>query len=267
MENRTTGWNPGIEERYARAKRKRKRNIIATISLLALAVVGYVSMSSERPIQEEFFWIPINLGTYAVLGAAVSYLVILLIFSIAAFVVSLRSGGFLAAIIVGVLSLGIGVTIMEQVVVLFTEVISFEKLFEASEFLSKPVVGPSEIVGVAIITSILYTGPLIVCFIMAVHWCRVCRNLKVPAEEARTMREESERQQAEEREKRRWEKRERTQKKENFAFFANCTTREKLDARYKSLMRAYHPDTQSGDEEIAKIINEQYEKKKGDFGK
>ena len=52
---------------------------------------------------------------------------------------------------------------------------------------------------------------------------------------------------------------------EAFSFFANCTTMEQLEARFKGLMRAYHPDTGSGDLEICQIISEQYQKLKEQF--
>ena len=48
----------------------------------------------------------------------------------------------------------------------------------------------------------------------------------------------------------------------NSMFFVGCNTREKLDKRYKSLCRAYHPDSEGGDEETFKALNAEYTKLK-----
>lgn len=46
----------------------------------------------------------------------------------------------------------------------------------------------------------------------------------------------------------------------NSAFFSGCNTAEKLEKRYKSLCKAYHPDAEGGDEETFKALQEEYEK-------
>lgn len=43
-------------------------------------------------------------------------------------------------------------------------------------------------------------------------------------------------------------------------FFSGCTTQEKLEKRYKSLCKAYHPDSEGGDEESFKNLQAEYEK-------
>lgn len=45
-------------------------------------------------------------------------------------------------------------------------------------------------------------------------------------------------------------------------FFKGCNTKEKLEKRYKSLCKTYHPDVESGDEDVFKQIQEEYEKMK-----
>lgn len=45
-------------------------------------------------------------------------------------------------------------------------------------------------------------------------------------------------------------------------FFAGCDTLEKLEQRYKSLCKTYHPDTGSGDEDTFKRMVEEYEQLK-----
>ena len=42
-------------------------------------------------------------------------------------------------------------------------------------------------------------------------------------------------------------------------FFHGCRTEEELKARYRALMRIYHPDGVGGDAEAAKRINQEYE--------
>ena len=42
-------------------------------------------------------------------------------------------------------------------------------------------------------------------------------------------------------------------------FFAGCDTEEKVEARYKSLSRAFHPDSKGGDEEMFKKMKEEYD--------
>jgi restriction system protein len=47
----------------------------------------------------------------------------------------------------------------------------------------------------------------------------------------------------------------------DFDFFKGCNTKDDIKQRYKDLMKVYHPDKKTGDEQIAKYINDQYEKK------
>lgn len=49
-------------------------------------------------------------------------------------------------------------------------------------------------------------------------------------------------------------------------FFAGCTTSEKLEQRYKSLCKTYHPDTGSGDEETFKQMQDEYNQLKQSMG-
>ncbi len=48
----------------------------------------------------------------------------------------------------------------------------------------------------------------------------------------------------------------------NSLFFSGCNTPEKLEKRYKSLCKAYHPDTEGGDEETFKALQAEYERLK-----
>lgn len=48
----------------------------------------------------------------------------------------------------------------------------------------------------------------------------------------------------------------------NSIFFSGCTTRNKLDKRYKSLCKAYHPDTEGGDSETFMVLTEEYNRLK-----
>lgn len=50
--------------------------------------------------------------------------------------------------------------------------------------------------------------------------------------------------------------------KRTFDIFQNCDTLEKLKKRKKALLGIYHPDDPCGDNEIARIILEQYNRKK-----
>lgn len=43
-------------------------------------------------------------------------------------------------------------------------------------------------------------------------------------------------------------------------YFSGCNTLEKLEKRYKALCKAYHPDTEGGDEETFKLLQEEYER-------
>lgn len=49
-------------------------------------------------------------------------------------------------------------------------------------------------------------------------------------------------------------------------FFAGCDSMEKLEKRYKALCKTYHPDTEAGDEETFKKMQEEYEELKGKLG-
>jgi len=46
----------------------------------------------------------------------------------------------------------------------------------------------------------------------------------------------------------------------NSLFFSGCDTPEKLEKRYKSLCKAYHPDAEGGDEESFKAVQAEYER-------
>lgn len=43
-----------------------------------------------------------------------------------------------------------------------------------------------------------------------------------------------------------------------FSFFADCSTIEELDARYKNLCRTYHPDSKGGNDSVFKAMCEEY---------
>lgn len=53
--------------------------------------------------------------------------------------------------------------------------------------------------------------------------------------------------------------------KEGDMFFHGCDTLEKLNKRYRNLAKTYHPDTDTGDSEMMKIINKAYEEKKSEL--
>lgn len=48
-------------------------------------------------------------------------------------------------------------------------------------------------------------------------------------------------------------------------FFKGCSSWEQIKERYRKLMQMYHPDHEAGDEEYAKIINDQYSKLKKQY--
>ncbi len=48
----------------------------------------------------------------------------------------------------------------------------------------------------------------------------------------------------------------------NSVFFSGCTTRTKLDKRYKSLCKAYHPDAEGGDSKTFMVLTEEYNRLK-----
>lgn len=50
-------------------------------------------------------------------------------------------------------------------------------------------------------------------------------------------------------------------------FFAGCDSLQKLEKRYKALCKTYHPDSEAGDEETFKKMQEEYEELKGKLGK
>ncbi len=52
-----------------------------------------------------------------------------------------------------------------------------------------------------------------------------------------------------------------------FDYFKGCSNWEQVRDRYRGLMKAYHPDSGSGDIEISQDINSQYEKLKEKYGK
>lgn len=51
----------------------------------------------------------------------------------------------------------------------------------------------------------------------------------------------------------------------NSIFFSGCTTKSKLDKRYKSLCKAYHPDAEGGDSETFMVLTEEYNRLKDMF--
>lgn len=105
----------------------------------------------------------------------------------------------------------------------------------------------------------------VVNFSKPISWAEwmVCKKSIMEAE----MRKQQERQHWQEEER----KREQQRKEQEYArqqttnipkeqdFFAGCNTLDDIKARYKLLMRAYHPDTGIGDIETCQIINAQYD--------
>lgn len=291
----------GIEEQYKQAKNRRAIYVFFSCALVVSAIVGYISGLSTAPAPKSIPWIVFNFGTYGILGLGFSYAVVLCILSIIVLIELVRDlglslWGFIFSILGVILFFGIGVGILEGVIYLVDGVIKWSKIetiLDTYVQLAKTIPGPSETVGTALATSVLYDVPLIIFVMKAIKWGKRCHKLKEPAAEAKTAREEEEQKRAEEearqenarrearekekraraewkrKEREAWERykreQQRMQKKEEFYFFENCSTREQIDARYKALMRAYHPDTQSGDEEMAKIINKQYEEAKKQF--
>ncbi len=57
----------------------------------------------------------------------------------------------------------------------------------------------------------------------------------------------------------------REQKAASMSFFAGCDTKEKLEKRYKALCKTYHPDSEAGDEETFKKMQDEYEKRKAEL--
>lgn len=55
------------------------------------------------------------------------------------------------------------------------------------------------------------------------------------------------------------------EKNNSISFFKGCDTLEKLNKRYKSLAKAYHPDMEAGDTEMMQIINSEYERLKSEL--
>jgi hypothetical protein len=53
----------------------------------------------------------------------------------------------------------------------------------------------------------------------------------------------------------------------DFSPFAGCDTLEKLEKRYKNLVKTYHPDAGTGDNDSLRYINLEYERLKKDFQK
>lgn len=47
--------------------------------------------------------------------------------------------------------------------------------------------------------------------------------------------------------------------------FHGCDTLDKLNKRYKNLAKTYHPDTEAGDSDMMKIINNEYERLKSEL--
>lgn len=81
-------------------------------------------------------------------------------------------------------------------------------------------------------------------------------------------RKEKERQERE-RKQRAWEEKRRKQEDSDSGlpdFFKGCSTWEQVRERYRKLMQMYHPDHETGDEEYAKVINDQYSKLKEKYG-
>lgn len=73
------------------------------------------------------------------------------------------------------------------------------------------------------------------------------------------------------RERREWERQQKSREKQQRTdsavpnFFKGCSSWEQIKERYHKLMQMYHPDHETGDEEYAKIINDQYSKLKKQY--
>ena len=273
------------------------KRVIFTFLLVVMTVlpgVGYVlDKGFVAPSIEEVLYFPINLGAYALTGLIGAALVLALLCTVIAFVPLITSFGIILGLILTVLLfvlLALLLVLGSGSVVIANTSLPFEfSVFGVLISSEMPVPGFSETLGMALLSSLLFFVPYILVWVACMRSRKSCKELKVPAQQAQTFLEEEElraadakerqkqaRKEQKERDRRareEWERHKRHQAWEErqakvsdeFDFFDGCTTLEQLDTRYKGLMRAYHPDTGSGDLEICQKINSQYQKLKDKF--
>ena len=267
------------------------KRVIFTFLLIVMTVlpgIGYVlDKGFVVPTMEEVLYFPINLGAYALTGLIGAALVLALLCTVIAFVPLITSFGIIFGVILTVLLfLLLAVLLVAGIGSGVAAIISLP--FEFSVFgvlisSEMPVPGFSETLGMALLSSLLFFVPYILVWVACVRTRKGCKELKVSAQQAQTFLEEEElgklaaqnpsEKERDRRAREEWERHKRHQAWEErqakvsdeFDFFDGCTTLEQLDTRYKGLMRAYHPDTGSGDLEICQKINSQYQKLKDKF--
>ena len=280
-----------VEMQYQRARGKRNMYLLLSVAAVILVAVGYFADSGfTMPDTETAAYFLLNFGTYGVAGFAVLFAMILLIGGIVILFHMVReTGSLLLGIGAFILFYGLAVGLFMALLSVVPSLIKtdFKFVFLGMNIDgTQPIPGPGNTVGEALVCSLMYDIPMVVFVFKAIKWGRVSHKLKTPAATAAAEREAREQREAEEkgrqkqsrkeqkererREREAWERHKRMQEEdaysgEAFFFFANCTTMEQLEARFKGLMRAYHPDTGSGDLEICQIISEQYQKLKEQF--
>ena len=283
----------GIEAQYEKACDKRVIYAGLSIIMVILVVVGYFAESGfVLPEWTEIVWFPLNFGMFGMMGCVTAGVALLVLVTLYRLVVNvIEKGiivGFLSTALFYLIVAGIGV----EIIIWFFNSAPMQEGGAIWRVMNSgmEIPSPSGRLGAALLTSALYDVPFVLFVVKAVHYFRVCKELKEPAAKAK-MNREAEEQRAEEdrvkqkqarkeqkraeqqaraawqrREQEAWEKYKQEQSAaQDFYFFENCTTRDQLDTRYETLMRAYPPDGSSGDAEIAKTINRQYNEAKKSF--
>ena len=281
-------------EKFEWAITKRAIFTFFVVVMMILPVVGYVlERGFVLPTVEDIFSLPISFGAYGFLGICGAAMVVLLICTIIVLVAMIGATGPIMGLILTVifylLAESIYISLIEWISLMIQEM-SFEvSILGLMISAQQPVPGVSETLGAALLYCLIYDLPFLIFLILCVRSWKSCKKLKGSAQEAQAFLEEEERRAAEEKERQKrarkeqkdrdrrareaWERHKRHQEwearqeksSEEFSFFAGCTTLERLDSRYKGLMRAYHPDTSAGDLEVCQKINAQYQDLKDKF--
>jgi hypothetical protein len=271
-----------LEIQYKKAQQRSGTFLIFTFLLLIFVVVGYIAEPIKPPIQEVLPWLPINFGAYGIVGINLSFAIILAILAIVLLISCICSmgiiGGFLVFVLVyGVLASGLFWIFQKTENILYVEFMF--SILNVNIVSTQPVPGFSETLGVALISSLLFTVPFLFCTTSTLYYIHKCIRLKGPATTERILREEAERAaarepfQAENQQTASHDEQhdhyDYSQTHHTYAeapnYFRGCQTLADLEHRHKCLMHAYHPDHNWGNEEIAKIINDQYNLAKEPF--
>jgi len=173
-----------------RAKDKRSMYLFLAVVMLIVPVVGYIFDGLlldglVLPTAEELRWLPLNFGTYGIIGICAFLILFLIVVTIKVLISSIGATGF--SIVGIIVSLGAAILVYGLLASAFIGVLTWIYNTININFAfsvlgmniagSQPIPGISETLGVALVGILIYVVPLLIIVFKALSWNRKYRKL------------------------------------------------------------------------------------------